>query len=75
MKILLFYSRDDVIGTTEFTIADLLDDGINGEYEMADADGNSVGNINVNINFEAGDGKYFNIFWFHIDTYHEITNY
>lgn len=44
---------------------------------MADADGNNVGTINVNINFEAGDGKYFNIFLFYIyiDTYHQIINY
>lgn len=49
-------SRDDVIATTEFVIADLMDDGINGEYEMLDADGNSVGTVGVNINFEEGDG-------------------
>lgn len=42
----------------EFPIADLLDDGINGDYEMADADGNSVGTVSVNINFESGDGTF-----------------
>lgn len=51
--------RDDVIGTCEFPICDLLDDGINGEYDMVDADGNSVGKVTVSINFEAGDGMYF----------------
>lgn len=51
--------RDDVIGTCEFTIGDLLDDGINGGYEMVDADGASVGTVNVSINYEAGDGKSF----------------
>lgn len=56
------FRRDDVIGTAEFPISDLLDNGINGEYEMMDADGNSVGTVTVNINFEAGDGK-LNIFF------------
>lgn len=46
-----------MIATKEFHISDLLDDGINGEYEMCDADGNSVGTVNVSINFESGDGK------------------
>lgn len=56
----LFCRRDDVIATVEFAIADLLDDGINGEFEMSDADGNVVGTVCVNINFEAGDGKSIN---------------
>lgn len=51
------YRRDDVIATVVFPIADLLDDGINGEYEMNDADGNPVGTVSVNINFESGDGE------------------
>lgn len=50
-------SRDDVVATREFPIADLLDDGINDTVEMFDADGNSVGTVDVNINFEEGDGK------------------
>lgn len=45
-------------------IADLLDDGINGEYEMNDADGNSVGTVNVNINFESGDGELLCLLFF-----------
>lgn len=48
--------RDEVLGTVEFTICDLIDDGINGEFEMVDADGESVGQVSVNINYTAGDG-------------------
>lgn len=49
-----------MIATAEFPIADLLDDGINDDsVSMCDADGNEVGTLGVNINFEAGDGKYF----------------
>lgn len=51
------FSRDDVIGTREFTLCDLLDDGINGEQELFDADGNSVGTVDVSIEFEEGEGK------------------
>lgn len=54
---LLVISRDDIIATKEFAIADLLDDGINGEYEMYSEDGEPVGTVNVNINYEAGEGK------------------
>ena len=46
-----------MIGTAEFNIADLLDDGINGEFDMYDAEGESVGTVSVNLNFEAGEGK------------------
>jgi len=45
-----------VLGIVEFPISDVLDDGLNGTYEMMDADGNGVGSVEVNINFEEGDG-------------------
>lgn len=56
------FSRDDVIATAEFSIGDLLDDGINeDEVEMCDADGNAVGTVAVNINFEEGDVNFFQL--------------
>lgn len=51
--------RDDVIATAEFPICDLVDnDGIEGGYDMYDVDGNSVGTVNVNLQYEEGDGKF-----------------
>lgn len=53
--------RDDVIATKEFCISDLLDDGINGEFEMLKEDGEPSGTITVNINFEEGDVNFFDL--------------
>lgn len=52
--------RDDLIGTVEFPISDTVD-GINGEFEMHDAEGNSIGTVDVNINFEEGDVGMFDL--------------
>lgn len=53
-------SRDDVIGTVEFPIGDTVS-GINGSFDVKDAEDNSVGTVDVNINFEEGDVSMFDL--------------
>ncbi|CAN8070793.1 unnamed protein product [Agarophyton chilense] len=53
--------RDDVIGTVEIPIADLLDDGINDDVQICSENGDSVGTVAVNINFEEGDVNMFDL--------------
>lgn len=42
-------------------ICDLLDDGITGSHELLNADGESVGTVDVNITFEPGDVGFFDL--------------
>eukprot|EP00177_Eucheuma_denticulatum_P002441 GFKZ01004388.1.p2 GENE.GFKZ01004388.1~~GFKZ01004388.1.p2 ORF type:complete len:133 (+),score=32.25 GFKZ01004388.1:358-756(+) len=54
------FSRDDVIATRELPISEAVE-GMNGDYELFDAEGNSVGTVDVSINFEEGDVNFFDL--------------
>lgn len=44
----------------EFPICDTVS-GINGSFDVKDAEDNSVGTVDVNINFEEGDVSMFDL--------------